>query len=543
MQPHEVVDSRYRLIRRLGSGGFGTVWEARDTRMQRPVALKVADQEGSPEHAERFLGEALTAGGLNHPHIVTVHDYGVAESGGRQRLYLVMELVDGEPLDAVLRRGLPPLSQALTWVEHICAALAAAHDRGVVHRDVKPANVLVQADGRAKLVDFGIAKSPAQERTRTDPRIVIGTLAYTAPERFAGITADPRSDLYAVGCLLAELCTGRPPFPGSSLGAMRQQHTQTPPAPLRSLRPDLPAELDDLVLQLLSKNPGERPQRADEVRDLLRTLAAAGHSHPVRVWGKVPTGEPPVAAGAPTVPPPPAGQPAAPYPPTPQDTGPRTARPRRRRALVGAVAAATVLLAGAGSWLAVDLLPRGKRVTAGPSASASASPSTGTPTPTPSESRDRERPSTSASPSRQRPGDGEERPEPEGSSAAPANRPSKSTPAPDTGRPKPDAPSSGEAAGALVSSGQTAGYDACPYGRTCIFEGWDGTGWMGYAPSCGTIDLGGLKFMVSSVRTWGNPVSLLDQDGRQLAHVNSWTSTNLSPEQNDRAVTAFVHCP
>ncbi|ORT60528.1 bifunctional serine/threonine-protein kinase/ABC transporter substrate-binding protein [Streptomyces sp. CB03238] len=272
MESGEVVDGRYTLVRLIGEGGFGEVWEAEDARMQRTVALKIAKLGTGTKEAERFVREAVTAGRLNHPHIVTVHDYGTAEVDGLIRPYLVMELIDGEPLDAVLARALPLLSQALLWAEQICDALAAAHHHGVMHRDIKPANVLVQADGRAKVVDFGIARNLAEDRKLTTTGGFIGSLAYMAPEGFSGEVSGPRCDLYALGCLLTELCTGHPPFPGPHPHNFLHQHTQVPPPALRTRRPGLPVDLDALVLRLLAKAPHSRPHHATQVRHQLHAL-------------------------------------------------------------------------------------------------------------------------------------------------------------------------------------------------------------------------------------------------------------------------------
>ncbi|MFD0347613.1 serine/threonine-protein kinase [Kitasatospora aburaviensis] len=211
MQAGDVLDDRYELIETIGEGAFGVVWKARDARIQRHVAVKVMQQGGNTaKDVARFVREVATAGALNHPHIVTVHDFGEHRSAGRPVFYLVMELLDGAQLNESLARGVPPLARSLAWASQIADALAVAHGAGVVHRDIKPANVMVLASGSVKVVDFGIARTEAADDGVTSTHAIIGTPAYMAPERFEG-GLDARSDLYAFGCLLYELCTGRPP--------------------------------------------------------------------------------------------------------------------------------------------------------------------------------------------------------------------------------------------------------------------------------------------------------------------------------------------
>lgn len=552
MQPGEVLDHRYQLVEPLGAGGFGTVWAAFDTRMQRRVAVKVANSARSSHDAERFLSEALTVGSLNHPHVVTVHDYGLAADAGRQLLYIVMELIDGEPLDTVLGRGLPPLPQALTWMIQVSDALAAAHGRGVIHRDVKPANVLIDIGGHARVVDFGIAKNQSLPSTPTPAGITVGSFAYVAPERFEGIADDPRSDLYALGCVLTELCTGQPPFDGVSAANLMHQHTTLAPPFPSSRRPGLPAAVDRLVLELLAKNPGDRPQEAGEVRDLLREIAR----------GPDTTGSNAAAqASAPTPMPPPGSDAeadaqshdtnAAPAallslpdslqaparllspsasPPTPAaeiTTVPSHRQPSTPR-ILGAIALA-IVIATAG-WLTWRPSPDDTQ----PSHPGQAKP------PSPTADDHRHPPaSASGSPSAKSPAPSKsrQRTTPPAKAAEPPPSPSK-TPTSSVAK-----PSASRQERTLVSAGQADGYAACPEAKACLFEGWEGAGWMGYAPACGTIDLGSLRFMVSSVRTHGNPVTLYDDNHKQVGHVDGWAQTNLAPDQSDRAATVYIHCP
>ncbi|MFD7451358.1 protein kinase [Kitasatospora sp. NPDC059827] len=285
MQPGEVLDGRYELVEQIGEGAFGAVWKARDARIRRLVAVKVllpgaTGGAGSGKDAARFAREVATAGALNHPSIVTVHDFGQHRTADRPVFFLVMELLDGAPLSRHLAAGPPPLPLALDWAAQIAGALATAHRAGVVHRDVKPANVMVQSAGAVKVVDFGIARTGTADDGVTSTNVIVGTPAYMAPERFENRALDARSDLYAFGCLLHELLTGRPPFSGTLYELIRM-HGEVPPTAPGALRPGLPAELDALVLNLLAKDPAHRPAEADGVAERLRRIAepprTAGH--------------------------------------------------------------------------------------------------------------------------------------------------------------------------------------------------------------------------------------------------------------------------
>ncbi|MFI9362078.1 protein kinase [Kitasatospora sp. NPDC053057] len=286
MRSGEVLDGRYELVEQIGAGAFGAVWKARDARIRRLVAVKVLlpGVADSPKDAARFAREVATAGALNHPSIVTVHDFGQHRTADRPLFFLVMELLDGAPLSRHLADGPPPLPRALAWAAPIAGALATAHRAGVVHRDVKPANVMIQSDGTVKVVDFGIARTGATDDGVTSTNVIVGTPAYMAPERFENRGLDARSDLYAFGCLLYELLTGQPPFRGTLFELIRQ-HGEVRPAAPGTLRPGLPAELDTLVLGLLAKDPAHRPSDADDVAGRLLRIAA-----PLQPAGHRPTG-------------------------------------------------------------------------------------------------------------------------------------------------------------------------------------------------------------------------------------------------------------
>ncbi|MCX4581327.1 protein kinase [Streptomyces sp. NBC_01571] len=271
MQEGTVLDGRYRLIQSIGAGGFGQVWAAHDPKIDRLVAVKVlTGHASSSRQVARFAREAAVAGGLAHPNIVTVHDFGSATHKGQACAYLVMELLPGKPLSDVLKTGRLPLPKALHVAACVADALTAAHGEGLTHRDIKPSNIIIRSRGQATVVDFGITKSSDERHDITTTGVLIGTPAYMAPEALAG-TFDHPSDLYSLGCVLFEMVTGRHPFTGSSW-QMANQHINEQPAPLRTLRPDTPAELERLVTQLLAKDPAQRPASARRVRDILKEI-------------------------------------------------------------------------------------------------------------------------------------------------------------------------------------------------------------------------------------------------------------------------------
>jgi serine/threonine-protein kinase len=272
----------YELVALLGAGGMGEVYEARDTRLERNVAIKVlpAQLSADPDRRARFVREAKAIGGLSHPHICTLHDVG--EEGGT--LYLVMEHLAGDTLAARLAKGPLPLEEALGVAIEIADALAAAHGHGVVHRDLKPANVMMTRTG-AKLLDFGLAKltghgeRPAAESlasapTRTAPLTsegaIVGTLHYMAPEQVEGRPADERTDLWALGAILYEMLTGRRAFEGGSAASLIGSIMSGQPSTLRTLQPLTPPAVDRLVRRCLAKDPNERWQSAMDAAEYLR---------------------------------------------------------------------------------------------------------------------------------------------------------------------------------------------------------------------------------------------------------------------------------
>ncbi|MCM2431064.1 serine/threonine-protein kinase [Streptomyces sp. RKAG337] len=263
---------RYRLSDLLGAGGMGEVWSGVDERLGRRVAVKVIARPGDEDLVLRLDGEARAAAALSDPNVVAVHDVGETQVSGRRLVYLVMELVDGRSLSQVMADGRPAVDDVVRWGGQICHGLQAAHSAGVVHRDIKPANILLTADGRrVKICDFGIARrTDAVGHPLTGTGAVIGTPSYMSPEQIRGDAAiGARSDLYSLGCLLYELLTGLPPFPGAGWPVL-DQHLNQAPVPVRAHRPDVPAALDRLVAQLLSKDPAQRPAAAADVARRLR---------------------------------------------------------------------------------------------------------------------------------------------------------------------------------------------------------------------------------------------------------------------------------
>jgi hypothetical protein len=264
----QLISDRYRLEAVLGRGGMATVWRGVDQRLGRPVAVKLLDRADTvdPAMLQRFDREARTAGGLTHPNIVAVYDVGT-DNGVP---YLVMELINGTSIAALLASGPLPVDQAVDIARQTCDALAMTHAQGVVHRDIKPANILLTTTGTVKVCDFGIARLAHQQQTNlTAPHTAIGTSAYMAPEQANGAAVDARTDLYALGCVLFAMLTGRPPFIGDNPLTVLWQHQHQPAPPVSSLRLETPADLDVLIARLLAKNPADRPATANEVRDRL----------------------------------------------------------------------------------------------------------------------------------------------------------------------------------------------------------------------------------------------------------------------------------
>ena len=259
--PGTLIDGRYRVVSRVGSGGMAEVYCADDVQLGRRVAVKLLHERFAldEEFVERFRREASSAASLSHANIVSVYDRG--EWGGTY--YIAMEYLDGRSLDSIVREEAPlPPDHAIELTEQVLRAARFAHRRGVVHRDLKPHNVIVDEEGRVKVTDFGIAQAGASEITQTGS--IMGTARYLSPEQAQGLPVSPRSDLYSIGVMLYELLTGTVPFEGESVVAIALRHLSEPPRPPSSLVPSISPSLDAIVLRALAKGPEERFADADE---------------------------------------------------------------------------------------------------------------------------------------------------------------------------------------------------------------------------------------------------------------------------------------
>jgi beta-lactam-binding protein with PASTA domain/predicted Ser/Thr protein kinase len=273
--PPQHLSDRYELGDILGFGGMSEVHLARDVRLHRDVAVKVlrADLARDPSFYLRFRREAQNAAALNHPAIVAVYDTGEAETPAGPLPYIVMEYVDGVTLrDIVHNDGPLPPRRAIEIIADACQALNFSHQNGIIHRDVKPANIMISTTNAVKVMDFGIARALADSgNSVTQTAAVIGTAQYLSPEQARGDSVDARSDVYSLGCVLYEMLTGEPPFTGDSPVSVAYQHVREDPVPPSKRYAGISAELDAVVLKALAKNPDNRYQTAAEMRaDLVR---------------------------------------------------------------------------------------------------------------------------------------------------------------------------------------------------------------------------------------------------------------------------------
>jgi len=277
MTQRRLLGGRYELDGIVGRGGMAEVYRARDIRLDRIVAVKTLREDLARDQTfqARFRREAQSAASLNHPSIVAVYDTGEDDTDGSHIPYIVMEYVDGRTLRDLLRedRRLLP-ERALEITDGVLRALDYSHRNGIVHRDIKPGNVMLTRDGKVKVMDFGIARAVSDaQATMTQTAQVIGTAQYLSPEQARGERVDARSDLYSTGCLLYELLTGRPPFLGDSPVAIAYQHVRENPVPPSRVDPEVPQWADAIVLRAMAKDPRDRYQSAGEMRqDIQRAL-------------------------------------------------------------------------------------------------------------------------------------------------------------------------------------------------------------------------------------------------------------------------------
>jgi eukaryotic-like serine/threonine-protein kinase len=271
-----LFDGRYRIMRKLGAGGMANVYLAEDQELGRRVAIKILNDRhaGDDQFVARFRNEAKNAASLSHPNIVSIYDRGEAEG----TYYIAMEYLDGKSLkELILERGPAPVSVAVDYARQILAALRFAHRNGIVHRDIKPHNVLVDGEGHVKVTDFGIARAGASQMTEEGS--IIGTAQYLSPEQARGTQVDQTSDLYSLGIVLYEMLTGAVPFTGDSPVEIAMKHLSATPEPLSTRRDGIPHALDMVVLRALAKDPTARYQSADEMdADLERVARGVGVS-------------------------------------------------------------------------------------------------------------------------------------------------------------------------------------------------------------------------------------------------------------------------
>jgi serine/threonine-protein kinase len=260
---------RYQLFETLGVGATSRVVRGFDPMIGRAVAVKLFPTElAHGEARDRFLREARVVGQLSHPNIITLHDMGVEES--TQTPYLVMEFIEGTSLDRVLEKGTVPLARACAWAAHAAEALVVAHNRGVIHGDVKPANILIAADGRIKLMDFGMARV-AKRDSGDSP--LLGTPAYWCPEQIMGCPQDARSDIFSLGVVLYEMVTGTRPFEADTLQGVCNRVLSSTVTVASQLQPSIPANFDEIIASCLAKNPDTRLGSGELLAQMLYPLA------------------------------------------------------------------------------------------------------------------------------------------------------------------------------------------------------------------------------------------------------------------------------
>lgn len=350
-----LFDGRYQVVRKLGAGGMANVYLAEDQELGRRVAIKILNERhaNDEQFVERFRREAKNAAALSHSNIVSIYDRGEAEG----TYYIAMEYLDGRSLkELIISRGPAPLNVAIEYVRQILSALRFAHRHGIVHRDIKPHNVLVDAEGRVKVTDFGIARAGASQMTEAGS--IVGTAQYLSPEQARGTGVDQRSDLYSLGIVLYELLTGTLPFNGDTPVEIAMKHLSQMPELPSATRPELPRELDLVVTRALAKDPDERYQSAEEMDADLERLARGAAVSPETEESatqimRAPTG--PMSATAATMIVPARRGAYAPVPPPPPPVYYDLEEPIHRRPVWPWVAAFLFVLgAGIGGWFLYD---------------------------------------------------------------------------------------------------------------------------------------------------------------------------------------------
>jgi serine/threonine-protein kinase len=353
-----VIAGRYRLITPQGEGGMATVWRAMDEQLGREVAVKILRPQfgADPGFAARFRNEARAAGALSHPNVVQVYDFGTDVDSGDQ--YIVMQLVDGEDLASVLReRGPLDVEEAVAVGASVADALGAAHQHGLIHRDVKPGNILLTPGGRTLVTDFGISRAVA-EASMTVTGTTIGSVHYFSPEQAAGEEVGPASDIYALGIVVYEMLSGRRPFEGDSAAGVALKRLNEPPPPLSTPERPIPPPLDAVVMRALARDPAQRYPDADAFSYALRNWRSEADTAAMVA---------PAVAAAAVIPPP---LEPAPAPPPPVAPPPPAPPPKKQRPWwIWLLAILAVIMLGAMGYLAAQLLGDGN-ATESPSPSA-----------------------------------------------------------------------------------------------------------------------------------------------------------------------------
>jgi serine/threonine protein kinase len=260
---------RYQILETIGTGASSRVVRAFDPMIGRHVALKLfSPQLAEGEGRERFIKEARVVGQISHPNIIALHDMGIEESTSTP--YLVMEYIEGQPLERLIDKGSIPFPRACAWIGDVAVALGVAHRKGIIHGDVKPANILITEDGRIKLTDFGMARLASRDAKDTP---LLGTPAYWCPEQILGKPQDHRSDIFSLGVVLYEMITGSRPFDADSLQGLCARVMSSAPLPPSQTNPSLPSGLNELVLSCLEKDPARRRSSAEDLADDLYPFA------------------------------------------------------------------------------------------------------------------------------------------------------------------------------------------------------------------------------------------------------------------------------